>query len=193
MHISSVRTRRMICAAIVLLLALTITSPAQTLTTLYIFTGGTDGSAPYAGLVQGADGNFYGTTSGSFTTGSGTVFQITPSGILTTLYNFTGGTDGADPLAVLVQGPNGNFYGTTTYGGTQAMGTVFQITPGGVLTTLYSFTGGTDGGNPLAGLVQGSDGNFYGTTLAGGTGGAFCSFPLSCGTVFQITPSGTSL
>ena len=178
MGISSARTLRMICA-IVFLMALATTSPAQTLTTLYSFTNGTDGADPN-GLVQGKDGNFYGTTTGGQSAHS-TVFQITLGGVLTTLYTFTGGTDGALP-AGLVQASDGNFYGTTIFGGTGNFGTVFQITPAGSLTTLYSFTGGADGFYPVAGLVQGSDGNFYGTTQFGGTVGY--------GTVFQITPTG---
>ena len=86
-------------------------------------------------------------------------------GLLTSLYSFTGGNDGANPEAGLVQGSDGNFYGTTYNGGTNGgYGTVFKISPNGALTSLYSFTGGNDGGYPDAGLVQGSDGNFYGTT-----------------------------
>lgn len=187
MGISSARTLRMICA-IVFLMALATTSPAQTLTTLYSFTNGTDGADPN-GLVQGKDGNFYGTTTGGQSAHS-TVFQITLGGVLTTLYTFTGGTDGALPH-VVVQGSDSNFYGTTTYGGgTPAQsGTVFKITPAGTVTTLYSFTGGADGGNSIAGLVQGSDGNFYGTTFYGGLFVGNCNS--GCGTVFQITPTGT--
>ena len=108
----------------------------------------------------------------------GTVFQISTNGTLTTLYSFTGGNDGARPFARLVQGSDGNFYGTTKYGGTNNSGTVFQISASGVFTSLYSFTGGNDGANPEAALVQGSDGSFYGTTSGGG-GGA--------GTVFRLT------
>ncbi len=181
MRISSVRTLRMICAAVVLLLALAIASPAQTLTTLYNFAG-PDGASPDAVLVQGSDGNFYGTTPNGGTIGFGTVFQITPFGTLTTLYSFTDGTDGANPEAGLVQGSDGNFYGTSSAGGI-SFGSVFRITPSGTLTTLYRFPGGSDGENPYAGLLQGSDGNFYGTTRSGGTG--------SYGTVFKITRSGT--
>ena len=104
-------------------------------------------------------------------TTAGTVFKISPNGALTTLYSFTGGNDGANPAAGLVQGSDGNFYGTTTvrrhaHGN---YGTVFKISTNGALTSLYSFTGGNDGANPYAGLVQGSDGNFYGTTSSGGT------------------------
>ena len=96
------------------------------------------------------------------------MFKISTNGALTSLYSFTGGNDGADPEAGLVQGSDGNFYGTTAYGGTNGAGTVFKISTNGALTSLYSFTGGNDGADPLAGLVQGSDGSFYGTTDGGG-------------------------
>jgi uncharacterized repeat protein (TIGR03803 family) len=153
-----------------------------TLTTLHSFTGGADGGGPMGGLTQGSDGNFYGVTAGGGTNNAGIVYQITPTGVLTSLYSFTGGTDGANPVAGLTQGSDGNFYGTTYLGGMNNAGTVFQITPAGALTSLYSFTGGADGASPRSVLVQGSDGNFYGTTYLGGTNNA--------GTVFQITPAG---
>jgi uncharacterized repeat protein (TIGR03803 family) len=160
-------------------------TPAGEMTTLYSFTNGTDGGGPN-GLVQGNDGNFYGTTSDDY--GSGTVFLMTPAGALTTLYSFgIDGTNGGSPQAGLIQGGDGNFYGTTMYSGAARVegafggGTVFQLTPAGVLTTLVSFDG-TNGYCPQAGLVRGSDGNFYGTTFDGGTNGD--------GTVFQLTPSG---
>ncbi len=133
-----------------------------TLTTLYSF-GGSDGARPYAGLVQGTDGNFYGTTNSGGASDNGAVFKITPAGALTTIYSFKG-SDGANPYAGLAQGTDGNFYGTTTYGGEASdYGTVFKITPAGALTTLYTFGWG-EGAYPDAGLVQGTDGNFYGTT-----------------------------
>jgi len=172
-------------------------APSGTLTTLYTFcptTPCTDGTDPYAALVQGTDGNFYGTTEGGgIGLGAGTVFKITPSGALTTLYQFcpqANCPDGGDPYGALVQGSDGNFYGTTEGGGANDDdGTVFAITPSGTLTTLHSFAG-TDGAHPQAGLVQGSDGNFYGTTNAGGAQGS-CPGETGCGTVFKITPSGT--
>ncbi len=169
-------------------------TPAGALTTLYSFcaqSGCTDGQYPYAGLVQGVDGNFYGTTySGGIGTNgpSGTVFKITPTGQLTTLHSFcangpgSGCPDGYYPHAALVQALDGNFYGTTTSGGAHDLGTIFKITPTGTLTTLYSFTGAADGAEPSAGLVQATDGNFYGTAAGGGTGAA--------GTVFGVTSTG---
>ena len=153
------------------------------LTSLYSFTGGNDGANPDAGLVQGSDGNFYGTTYGGGTNGYGTVFKISTNGALTSLYSFTGGNDGANPNAGLVQGSDGNFYGTTYSGGTNSYGTVFKISTNGALTSLYSFTGGNDGANPDAGLVQGSDGNFYGTTAAR-------RHETADGTVFKISTNG---
>ena len=173
---------------------------AQTLTTLHAFAGHpTDGASPYAGLMQATDGNFYGTTyaggtSGNCQGGCGTVFRITPAGTLTTLHSFDW-YDGASPTGALVQGNDGNFYGTTYGGGAEPrVGTVFKITPGGALTTLYSFCAQancTDGQQPYARLVRGSDGNFYGTTLEGGANTGCSLGSGSCGTVFKITPGGT--
>jgi len=154
-------------------------SPSGALTTLYSFTGGNDGADPRAGLVQGSDGSFYGTTySGGAYTNYGTVFKVNVAGTLATLYSFTGGNDGAGPEG-LVQGSAGSFYGTTYGGGTSNLGTTFKIGVNGVMTALCSFSGGSDGANPWAGLVQGSDGNFYGTTYNGGEGGF--------GTVFRLS------
>jgi len=162
-------------------------TPAGTLTTLYNFcaqTGCPDGYWPAAGLVQGSDGNFYGTTEYGGAMGSGTVFKITPASTLTTLHSFcsTNCTDGELPLPALIQATDGKFYGTTFFGGTDGVGAVFEITPAGRLTTLFSFDD-IDGQLPFAGLVQATDGNFYGTTTGGGTYGG--------GTVFQLTRTGT--
>ena len=166
------------------------------LTTLHSFAGA-DGSSPYAGLMQATNGNFYGTTQYGGANGEGTVFAITPVGNLTTLYSFCSQancTDGEQPVAALVQGADRSLYGTTYYGGNSnscsvgGCGTIFKITPQGALTTLYRFCsqGGsecTDGSQPVAGLVVGTDGNFYGDTSAGGgTGGD--------GTAFSITRDG---
>jgi len=154
-----------------------------TLTSLDSFTGGgTEGDFPYGGLVQASNGNFYGTTLNGGTYGQGTVFEVTPSGTLTTLDDFNL-TDGASPYAQLVQATNGNFYGTTGLGGPAGSGTVFKVTASGALTSLYSFDDGNDGGAPYAGLIQATDGNLYGTTESGGVNGK--------GTIFKISPSGT--
>ena len=161
---------RMAGVVLVICAAATIAS-AQTVTTLASFDI-TNGADPFTGLVQGTDGNFYGTTqaggaSGNCTNGCGTVFKITAAGTLTTLHSF----DGTD----------GNFYGTTYAGGTNGDGTVFKITPAGTLTTLHTF-GGSDGRNPASSLVQATNGNFYGTTNFGGASDE--------GTVFKITAAG---
>ena len=163
------------------LTVVTITPPSASMTSLRLFSGGSDGAFPYAGLIQGNDGNLYGATEGGGLSFRGSVFRMTLTGGLTTLYNFTTGASGANPYGRLVQGTNGNFYGTTYQGGANGYGTLFRMTSGGV-TFLYSFTGGVDGAYPVAGLVQGSDGNFYGTTIGGGAN--------SFGTVFRMTPNG---
>jgi uncharacterized repeat protein (TIGR03803 family) len=163
-------------------------TPDGTLTTLHSFDGA-DGALPQAGLIQATDGNFYGTTSGGGANGGGTVFKISPGGAFTLLYSFcsqTDCTDGESPYAALVQGTDGNFYGTTLNGGVirSNAGTVFKITPHGTLTTLYAFCSGSscsDGDGP-AGLIQATDGDFYGATYDGGS--------YFHGTIFRITPSG---
>ena len=147
---------------------------------------GTNGAAPrYISLVQGVDGNFYGTTAVDGANGHGTVFKITPAGTLTTIYSFCAQSNCADgiyPYAGLAQDSKGNFYGTTSAGGANGDGSVFTITAAGALTTLHSFDS-TDGATPYAGLLLAGDGNFYGTTGAGGAN--------NYGTIFNITPSGT--
>jgi uncharacterized repeat protein (TIGR03803 family) len=159
-------------------------APSGALTTLFNFDGG-DGEGP-GGLVQGSDGNFYGTTSEG-AIGYGTVFKITSSGTLTTLHSFDY-TDGAEPAGALVQGTDGNFYGTTYEGGANTQcyegtcGTLFKITPSGTLTTLQSFDG-TNGWGPVAALAQGTDGQFYGTTTAGGSNGG----GYGDGTIFSLS------
>jgi uncharacterized repeat protein (TIGR03803 family) len=172
-------------------------TPSGALTTLHSFcsqSNCTDGEYPEAGLIQATNGNFYGTTyeggANCAPDGCGTIFKITPSGTLTTLYNFcsqSGCSDGYYPEAGLIQASNGDFYGTTTFGGAGGVRTVFKITPSGTLTTLHSFcsqSNCTDGEYPEAGLVQATNGNFYGTTYAGGGANGR-------GTVFKITSSGT--
>jgi uncharacterized repeat protein (TIGR03803 family) len=167
-------------------------TPAGVYTLLYAFgTGGsTDGANPVAGLIQGSDGNLYGTTRFGGAYGYGTVFKITPAGVETVLYSFFGGLDGIDPSGGLIQGSDGNFYGTTNTGGQCQVGVVFRVTPTGAESVLYTFAGGTDGcatadgANPNYGLILGTDGNFYGTTAYGGFVGR------GDGTVFKITPAG---
>jgi uncharacterized repeat protein (TIGR03803 family) len=146
---------------------------------------GRSGIGPMGRLIQGSDGNFYGTTSaGGMVGDNGTVFRITPGGVFTSLFSFSG-ANGSGPAAGLVRGNDGNYYGTTQFGGTSDNGTVFRITPNGSLTSLYSFHG-PDGNYPVAGLVLGSDGSFYGTTSGDRTFGGTNTF----GTVFRITPGG---
>ncbi len=161
---------KMVCIVFVFCAATAIASPAQTLTTLHSFAGSpNDGNTPNAGLVQGSDGNFYGTTvkggaSASICQdGCGTVFKVTRAGTLTVLHSFCVTypcADGIAPYAALVQGTDGNFYGTAYSGGKfNSGGTVFKITPAGALTALYNFCSQTncaDGRQPYAGLVQGS-------------------------------------
>jgi uncharacterized repeat protein (TIGR03803 family) len=178
------RISRILIAVVVLaLVGWSERGEGQTLTTLWQFSGGADGGTPRAGLVQGSDSNFYGTTEVGGASGSGTVFSISSIGNVTNLWSFTGGVGGGGPVAGLVQGTDGSFYGTTAAGGASDWGTVFKITSAGTLTTLCQFNFATNGANPVAGLVQGTDGNFYGTTLNGGTARR--------GTVFQITSAGT--
>lgn len=180
---------------LVLLAASAATAPAQTFKTLYNFCGKknpagfcADGGGPFAPLVQGANGDLYGTTIVGGTNDYGTVFKVTTAGKLklTTIYNFCSQpscTDGWYPIGGLVLATDGNFYGTTTSRGAYGdYGTVFKITAAGKLTTLHSFNG-TDGWGPQTGLVQATNGNFYGTTYQGGT--------YNYGTAFEITSSGT--
>jgi uncharacterized repeat protein (TIGR03803 family) len=162
---------------------------SATFTTLYSFTGADDGWEPSApsGLIEGSDGNLYGTTpaAGSDNDG-GTLFRITKSGTLTTLHSFPGvpnglgrPSDSTIPSTVL-QGRDGALYGTTFRGGMNGYGTIFKFSVDGSLTTLYDFQQSTDGAYPQ-GLIQGSDGNFYGSTVEPTTGGSV---------VYQLTPTG---
>ena len=160
-------------------------TPGGALTSLFSFTGG-NGSAPQGGLLLGQDGNFYGTATFGGTNagiGFGTIFRITMNGVLTTLFNFHF-TDGEEPVTRLIQANDGNLYGTTPFGGltngipgSTGFGTVFRITTNGVFTSLVLFHG-TNGSVPLGSLLMGPDGNLYGTTSHGGTGGG--------GTLFRI-------
>lgn len=158
-------------------------TPSGTLTVLHSFDGD-DGYLP-AQLILGSDGNFYGTTiaSNAFGNGPGTVFKITKTGVLTTLYNFcslTGCADGQNPRGGLLQATDGNFYGTTSGGGANGVGTIFEITHDGTLTTLHTFNT-TDGAAPMSGLFEATDGTLYGTASAGGDNGNGTIFTLSVG------------
>jgi uncharacterized repeat protein (TIGR03803 family) len=190
-------------------------TPGGTLTTLVNFNN-TNGAYPSSGLVQGSDGNFYGTTSQGGTStscgtnpstglpyGCGTAFKMTPSGTLTALASFSN-VNGARPGA-LVQASDGNFYGATFFGNSSTncginsptgtpygCGTIFKMTPSGILTTLLNFNN-TNGANPLE-LIEGSDGNLYGVTNAGGSStncgtNSLTGLPYGCGTVFKLNAS----
>jgi uncharacterized repeat protein (TIGR03803 family) len=178
-------------AALAIMVTLTAPADAQTFTTLASFDG-TDGALPYFGsVVQATNGNYYGSTwAGGY--GYGVVFQVTPTGTLNDIYSFcaqSNCTDGLNPWSAPVLGADGNLYGTILNGGNggaagAGFGTVFKLTIAGKLTTLYSFCPGsvcTDGQSPV-GLVQASNGNFYGTTESGGANNR--------GAIFEITPPG---
>jgi uncharacterized repeat protein (TIGR03803 family) len=174
---------------------------------LYSFTGGNDGAAPAAGPIADSAGNLYGTTVGGGgnrvcqqgIVGCGTVFKLASDGTESVLYKFCSKRrcrDGAEPAAGLIADSAGNLYGTTEYGGATdciaakpGCGTVFKIAPDGTEKVLYSFTGGSDGGLPAAGLIEDSAGNLYGTTSQGGID-TKCNDE-GCGTVFKIAPDGT--
>jgi uncharacterized repeat protein (TIGR03803 family) len=158
--------------------------PSGRLTTLYTFDS-VHGANPFGPVVQAADGNLFGTTYAGGSNNDGTVFKITLSGELTVLFNFDG-VHGSAPYAGLVQGNDGNFYGTTYSGGSADYGVVFKITATGAITVLHNFAGDPDGKYPYAGLVQASDGNFYGVTSQGGIYGYNGYF----GTIYKITPAG---
>jgi uncharacterized repeat protein (TIGR03803 family) len=150
---------------------------------LHSFTGtGGDGNFPYFGLARDSAGNLYGTTflGGAF--GFGMVFKVDPTNEETVLYSFTGSTDGGFPFAGLALDGKGNVYGTTEDGGSSFFGTVFRVSPAAQEKVLYTFTGGSDGGAPGAGLIRDSGGNLYGTTQVGGAAGF--------GTVFRLNSQG---
>ncbi len=188
---------KMFCILLAFCGAMAVASPAQTFTSLYSFctlSNCDDGKRPTAGLVQGADGNFYGTASGGGTGGVGTAFNISASGTLTPLHSFDI-SDGLNPYAPLVLANDGNFYGTTATGGSLTLGNVFKMTPSGMVSQVYSFCfqgqGCPEGSIPLAGLVQGTDGNLYGVTQDGGNDSCSGSGGPGCGVVFMLTTGGT--
>jgi uncharacterized repeat protein (TIGR03803 family) len=188
----------MVFGGLLMCAAAVIASPAQAPDTLVNFSGPNGGEPANMSMIQGTDGNLWGTTLEGGNTynpgvnqGEGIVFKMSPSGALTTVYNFCSKatcTDGSYPYSPLVQGTDGNFYGTTAGGGAYGGGSIFKLTPQGVLTTLYSFcqeAGCPDGTNIYAGLIEGSNGDFYGVAEEGGTGGG-----CGCGTAFKITKKG---
>jgi uncharacterized repeat protein (TIGR03803 family) len=169
-------------------------------TVLHSFTGGTDGAYPDAGVIQDAMGNLYGTTkeggdlSGCDGLGCGVVFKLSTAGKETVLHSFTGRTDGANPDAGVIQDAKGNLYGITPSGGDlscgngSGCGVVFKLGTTGKETVLHSFTGGTGGAHPDAGVIQDAIGNLYGTTYAGGD--SSCGYQGGgCGVVFELTPT----
>ena len=162
-----------------------ITSQGQ-LTTICSFLSTNGARYPYGSLLQASDGNFYGAADGG---GSGTLFKASPTGALSTIYEFVGiDNTGEDPNGSLIQGNDGNLYGTARSGTSNNLGTVFKVTPSGTVTAVLAFTGSGGrypGANPYAGLVQGSDGNLYGTTGNSGTHGS--------GNVFRIIMPGPQL
>ena len=179
-------------------------APLTAPTVLHTFTGGKDGSYPDSNLTADAAGNLYGTTQIGGADGAGTVFELSPGPNdkwqFSVIYTFTGGTDGGNPLGSLVFDAAGNAYSTTSSGGANGLGVVFELTPppqGAPAKTwtesvLYSFQGGSnDGAAPFGNVVFDSAGNLYGTTSIGGLTHLGCALPAKgCGTIFELSPSG---
>jgi uncharacterized repeat protein (TIGR03803 family) len=156
-----------------------VTASGVVLDNVYSFSGTDFGYNPYAGLVQANDGNFYGTALAGGATDDGTVFRMTTNGIVSLVHAFDSSTDGSMPYAALTQGTNGSLYGVNSSGGSSGDGTLFRMTTNGTTTVLASVNSTTSGASPVAGVVQGRDGNFYGTTLEGGLS--------DYGTLFRVT------
>jgi uncharacterized repeat protein (TIGR03803 family) len=148
-------------------------------TVLYSFKGKSDGKTPMAGLIRDAAGNFYGTTEFGGASGAGVVFKLDAAGTETVLYPFTGGSDGANPIASLIRDPAGNLYGTTLHGGASGVGVVFSLDLTGKQTVLHSFNK-KDGEFPSAPLFRDAHGNLYGTAEGGGK--------FDGGVAFELTP-----
>ena len=163
--------------------------PSGQETVLYSFTGGADGSYPYAGVIRDSAGNLYGTTSAGGTSGAGVVYKLNTSGQETVLYSFTGGADGGSPYAGVIADSAGNLYGTAEFGGTSSAGVVYKVNTTGQETVLYTFTGGADGGYPAAGVIRNSEGNLFGTTIYGGNLGSSLDYCYGCGVVYKLDTS----
>jgi uncharacterized repeat protein (TIGR03803 family) len=171
---------------------LTHSSSGWTESVLYAFEGGVDGASPYDGLTFDTAGNLYGTTYAGGTSGSGTVFKLTPSSSAWTesvLHSFIGGNDGKYPYGDLILDAAGNLYGTTFLGGAAGYGILFELQPnskGQWNETVFHIFGNLPSANPVAGLVMDAAGNIYGTTMEGGTE---TSCGAGCGTLFKLTPA----
>jgi uncharacterized repeat protein (TIGR03803 family) len=168
---------------------LPVTVPGASLSIVDGFTNsgyaGEDGPyIPYASVVQATDGNFYGTSLAGGSQDFGTIFKLTPAGTLSVLHSFTNGPDGATPFAGLVQAADGNLYGASFQGVSSFYGTIFRLKTSGAFTPLYTFEGALDGGNDIGSLIQGSDGNLYGSAATGGSNGFGALFSLTTGGVF---------
>ena len=157
-------------------------APDGSETLLHSFGSPGDGANPHGSLIQANDGNLYGVTAYGGAFGHGVVFMLTASGTETVLYSFGAGADAQDPYGSLLQASDGRFYGLSVHGGSFGLGTVFVISPDGTEAVLHSFGSGTDGQTPFGSLTQGSDGNLYGMTSAGGVYGS--------GIVFRTTLQG---
>ncbi len=170
-------------------------APDRTETVFYSFCSQnncSDGDGPEGGLVRDQAGNLYGTTGFGGTYYKGVVFKLAPDGTETVLYAFTGGSDGAEPTAGVIEDQSGNLYGTTYVGGAFNGGVVFKLAPDGTETVLHSFCSQRtcgDGVYPYAGVIEDQVGNLYGTTEFGG--GGKCDAGATCGVIFEIAPDGT--
>lgn len=162
---------------------------------LYSFKGGNDGAKPTGNLTRDKAGNLFGTTRSGGVNGNGVVFELPAKGKESVLYSFAGGDDGAYPNGGLVEDKKGNLYGTTTYGGGSGCsgagcGIVYKVASNGTESVLYTFTGGSDGGQPNGNLFADKVGDLYGTTAQGGYTGGLC-YSVGCGTVFKLRRDGT--
>ncbi len=164
------------------LTVLPLTVPGASLAILHLFNADSNSYNPYAGVVQAADGNFYGTSLNGGSQDYGAIFKLSPAGALSVLRSFTNGPDGATPFAGLIQASDGNLYGASFQGVSSFYGTIFRLRTSGVFSPLYSFGGIPDGGNAIGSLIQGSDGKLYGAASAGGSNGF--------GALFSVTTNG---